>query len=363
MSRFSKTYPPLAGIGATLTLVAIVLFLLANYDQERLDARAAEAANELGTSLQVLSDMQRVTAIKRVMKEERNGETGHEVLEHFAEALFLAGIMIIFVEGPTHFIFGKLESIERASAEVKETEKTDKLIHLFTEKSEQLSAATWQAIFNRMIPREIGDGIVHMLKEEVCRLRPRYTVTISNRDYVDVPDGYVVVTRKLRYGLKNISGHPLKDHPIRIQTRNTTVGVSTLHDSQGVERVLPYIRSVQVHQSQTTNVQAANRTGWQTMVDLPVMHEDSEAWMVESEVEGLCQTTDRALYILMQPCAGLELTVINEEPKLVEVNLEKDVYLTNRQELKPIHEGAHTVSTAAGILTGTALSVSWHARP
>ena len=200
--------------------------------------------------------------------------------------------------------------------------------------------------------------IVDLLKCKVCRLRPIYVITLSNQNYVDVPAGRVVVTRELKYGLRNITGTQVPKHPIVIATRDTTVGEVTVEDRKGHKITLPRIHTVQIHHNPTFTVPFASRSFYRYEGDLPIMHRDQDAWMVQSNVQGMFLTTDRALYVLTQPCVGLEVVVLNEEPDLLDIG---DIYLTNGEKLEEKEES--TWVTNKGILSGTALSVSWRSRP
>ena len=95
MSDFWKVYSKLAGIGAMLCIFALLLYLYGEHDQRSMDRQTGEVVNTLSKSLPDLNEDDRRSVIKDELLREREAQTGHEIVEHIAEALFLAGLMII----------------------------------------------------------------------------------------------------------------------------------------------------------------------------------------------------------------------------------------------------------------------------
>jgi hypothetical protein len=126
--------------------------------------------------------------------------------------------------------------------------------------------------------------------------------------------------------------------------------------SDGVPLTLPRICTVLVNGER---VEITERMTFKHMLTLPRMDNANDAWEVFSEAEELLEVTDRVLYILSTPCYNLELNIVNESKDLIEV---QEVSITSaHQKLKEIVPGA-TWACESGLLSGTALVVSWKPR-
>jgi len=388
MKEFFGVFWKFGAIATVMFLGATICYLRAYQDPvvvERQVGQVVEQLDDLYRQHPTDSNEKRREVLEILVHEE-NREFSRVMWEHLAEALLLAGFMIVTVEGLTRYLASKevveantlvtgqfrtqtdelKQTFEGQTAELKRKFETQtaELAQKFESQTAELKQQTdlvssnvWNAIFNRLVPEEIGTEIKRILKSDVCRLRPSYTVVLSNQDYTDVPDGHVVVRRMMFYKLLNLTGGEVT-YPINFRTLNTTVGDTVLTAQDGTKVTLPRIRTVRINRNPET-LPTGQVTEYTCSVSLPKMSDRAQAWEVYSEVEGLSLTTDRALYILGAPCEGLEVQVMNHVPELLTVQ-DEDVCLTNgRDRLSPTTPQKWVCE--GGILTGTALSVPWRA--
>ena len=78
---------------------------------------------------------------------------------------------------------------------------------------------------------------------------------------------------------------------------------------------------------------------------------------IQSVVEEIAKVNDRALYVLREPCVGVELHIDNQIPHLVTL-LQDQVYLTSGTKRLKRNIGM-VWSYDHAVLSGTALSVAW----
>jgi hypothetical protein len=116
------------------------------------------------------------------------------VITHATNALIVAGILLLFVEGRRMKL-----SEEEHNAQKKE-----------------LVANIWRGISNLLIPAKIVEQLESLLYYKVIRTNCKYTITFKPLpDVVDpnsIPKGieYIVVQRALRFSALNISEGPVK---------------------------------------------------------------------------------------------------------------------------------------------------------
>ena len=141
---------------------------------------------------------------------------------HLAVSLFIAGMLVVSVDFAMRNMSRK-ESRER---------------------SEQVSKAIWRALLDRFVPPPVSLEIEGILKSEVCRLQPRYTVRILREPYVNIPANHIVVRRELSYKLKNLTPDTIPAYPVRAQLSDTFEAV--VHTREGEPVQLPGIRAVKI---------------------------------------------------------------------------------------------------------------------
>jgi hypothetical protein len=387
-------------------LIAIAMFLASatlNWYESRketsLDARVTEAVQGLDDLYaKHPGTQQKRDEIAKDLRSESRSDFTHLMLEHLAEALLLAGFMIVTAEAFTRHLSmtemaeGKLRLEEQFTDQNVEldrkfttqttmlttqfsdqtgtlakrfeeqerafTKKFDYQTEQFQKQTDLIAKNVWNSIFNRMVPPAISTEIEGILKSKICRVGLAYTVILSNKDYVDVPEGYVVVKRQMVYRLFNLTGSDLPE-TIRFQTRNSTVGNWDLTTRDGETVTLPRILNVSVH-GEEIDVPLDERTDFTYKVKLPQMASAKEAWQVDSEVEGLSLTTDRVLYMQPDPCDGLEVRVFNLMEDTIKVQ-DDEVYVTGGHHLSLTTKKRWVCNE--GILTGIALSIPWRAIP
>jgi hypothetical protein len=258
----------------------------------------------------------------------------------------LAEIMIITVEGLTRLM---------ASKEV--WENSSELSREIRSQADRVSENVWNAIFQRLVPRQIATEVKKILKADVCRIRPEYTVILTKAGYTDIPEGYIVVRRQLYYRLYNLTGAEIENSiPLRLYDPN---GDRVLSTAEGRKITLPRICELKVGKVPVP-ISAEQRTSLVHTIKLPKMEIEADALEVYSEVEGLQFVNDRALYSQSSPCFDLELSVINEVPNLVQIQAE-NVYLSTGEERLYQKTSSRWVCEG-GLMPGTALSVSWRAQ-
>jgi hypothetical protein len=371
MSKFLAAFRTFLAIAVVLFLAAAVCYFLAYDNPRSTDARVSKIAEELdGLYARNASPAEKREAIVSELVHENEMSFGRIIWEHLAEALFLAAIMIVAVEGFTSYLATKEAAEHNDALEREFTAQNDKLTGKFEEQNNrlvgqfetqatgfeekitQISNNVWRAIFQRLIPAQIATEVERILKSDVCRIRPQYTIILSRQGYTGIPANHIVVKRQLYYRLMNITPGDTPDS-VEIQTTNTTVGEITLTGKGGNSVVLPRICEVVINGVDYA-IGPEKRTHFSQAITLPKMTSEADAWGVRSEVEGVSLETDRVLYSLSAPCYGLEVHVINQLPELLQVS---NVYLTSNTPLRPTTKDKW--SCDAGLLPGTALSVSW----
>jgi hypothetical protein len=265
---------------------------------------------------------------------------------HLAEAFILAGVMILSVEGLTRYMAGR--------EQIKDTQRVSQQFHM---QANRVSANVWNAIFARLVPEQIATEIKRILKSDVCRIRPQYTVILTREPYENVPAGYIVVRRQLYYRLLNLTGGEVI-YPITIKVLSHT-GSFNIVAKSGSRLSLPRICELKIQGSAVSLGKDICTTTTHSLL-LPKMDKESEAWEVYSEVEELCRVSDRNSYVLTAPCYGLELQVINQLEDEIETPTDT-VYLTSGADPLRMTTPGKWV-TESGLLSGTTLSLSWKAR-
>jgi len=197
-----------------------------------------------------------------------------------------------------------------------------------------------------------------ILKEDVCRIRPEYTLILTKGEYTDIPSGYIVVKRQLYYRLLNLKGEQI-DKTIPIQVFDPG-GDRILTRPDGSKVTLPRICELNVDKV-SISMSDQERVSVAHPIKLREMKNESDAVEIYSEVEGLALMNDRALFSLTSPCYDLEFTVINEVPELVKI-IEENVYLSSGG-IRLRQKTSNKWTCQGGLLPGTALSVSWRALP
>lgn len=265
---------------------------------------------------------------------------------HLAEALLLAAVMIVAVEGPTRYLSARQEEnfVERISSG-------------FTDQVYEISANVWNAIFRKLVPDPIAIEVQKVLKSDICRLRPNYIITLSDGPYLGLRDDEIIVRRQLSYRLMNLTGDAL-EYPLKFTVKSHTEDRPfTLPN--GLPVVLPRIVEVRVRQKKC-DLDDSSRLQFKETVPLPAMSSEAQSWEVYSDIEEVLKTSDRTLYVQTAPCTGIDVLVINNSKK---VNVLRDnVYLTSGTE-RLVSSMDGRWSYDGGLLSGTGLSVAWEPVP
>jgi hypothetical protein len=338
-----KAYSWFFVIALVLIFAAVLIDRLTEEDPRHLDQQVSEILEKLSHQ----PDQEQRRLLVDELLSSRKEDFNHQWPEHLAEALFLAGIMIFTVEGVTKYIASKevWESSNELSQEIKD--QADRIVQ-----------NVWAAIFQRLLPPPLAAEVEKILKGDVCRIRPEYTVTLTKGGYTDVPEGFIVVRRQLYYRLKNLSGKELTTTiPLHLFD---PLGDRKVTKQDGSTVLLPRICELKVSRT-SVPISDAERTSLVHQIKLPKMDEDSDAVEIYSEVESLSLLNDRALYSQTAPCYDLELCVVNQIPDLVRVQ-ENNVYLSSGEK-RLYQKTPDRWACEGGLLTGTALSLSWAAVP
>jgi len=340
---FFKTY-------LWFVVIAFVLFLASSFFYRRAMEDPLQAEREISDVLKNL-DHQTESEQRQIILAEliraREESLNRQWYEHLAEALLLAGTMIVTAEGVTRYLSSKEIS-----------ENTGKITGEIRDQAERVSQNVWNAIFQRLVPNEIATEVKKILKSDVCRIRPEYTVVLTNGNYVDIPEGYIVVKRRLYYRLLNLTGGQIETTvPLQLYD---PVGDRQLTTDAGSKVTLPRICELKVNRV-TVPIPPEKRTAFEHTFNLPKMDAHSEAIEIYSEVEGLSLATDRSVYSLSAPCYDLQLSVVNEIPDRTRV-LENNVYVSSG-EGRLHQKTSSSWSCEGGLLPGCALAVSWKELP
>ncbi len=279
-----------------------------------------------------VSPEERRHLIMSIFIREQYGTLREGLCLHLAIALFVAGLLIIAVDSIVRTI----------------TKKE------FQKQTDMVSEAIWQAMLRRFVPEKVAKSLEAILRANVCRIRPQYTITFLRNPYQGVPDGKIVVRRELRYGLRNLTSERIPSFALRIQVETLEEAI-TVTDESGKAVHLPGIRTVKVGDK---DISFEPGKSLETAVCLHATPGDTD---VRTSAEELFDLNDRALYIITMPCLGLELSVVNQVPDIIE--LQKDgVFLTGGWVDK-LHRTQETLwETHEAILPGTVLVVSWKPR-
>jgi hypothetical protein len=229
--------------------IAILLFLGATFCYRQSDENPRAFDQEVSSVLkkiQGVSDAEQRQIIAEEVLNQRNEYLGHQHFEHLGEALLLAGIMILTAEGITRYM---------ASKEI--WEDSNALSRQIQTQADQVSKNVWNAIFKRLVPNPVAAEVEKLLKTNICRVRPEYTVILSKSGYVDAPHGCVVIKRRLYYRLLNLRGE-VYDHIIRISVDHSLPD-TTLTTADGKRVTLPRICEFKVKGKDVT-LTAAQRT-------------------------------------------------------------------------------------------------------
>jgi hypothetical protein len=333
MKDFWKFYGALCGFSILLFIAAFILYLV-TFQDPMLESREVSRILKTLDGLYVhqAENDEKRTVIMNELIHERQLDFSRVMSERAAEALILAGVMIIIVEGLTHY-----DASKRAQQD-----------------KEEISRNVWNAIFDRLVPEEIGAEIQRILKSDICRINPRYVVTLAHNPYSDLPSDHIIVKRELSYRLHNLTGGETQ-YPITIRVLSHA-GEFTLADPNGAAINLPRITAVRIGKEEIS-LTASQRVFFSEVKMLPRMDTDEDAWEIYSEVEEVYTTNDRALYVLTAPCYELELQVLNQIPHLVKLQTENTYLTIDRDRLKKIAPDRWRAQ--GGILSGTALSLSW----
>jgi hypothetical protein len=339
---FLRAYAWFALIAVALVLVSLYLYGISDENPQKLDSEVSHVLQQLQTT----ADPEHRGLILEELMRSRNEYLHDQEIEHLAEALLLAGMMILTVEGLTRFI---------ASKEV--WENSNNLTKEIVKQADRVSENVWKAIFQRMVPAPVAIEVEKLLRSDVCRIRPQYTLVLSRFDYTDIPEGFVVSRRQLIYRLFNLTGEPLERVlPLRVYD---SVPESELTKRDSTKVKLPRILEVSVNKA-PVQINENQRTSLDYVVELPKMSSESEALEIYSEVESLCRLNDRALYLQTMPCCDLELFVFNDVEDLIEIQRENVYVSAGAGRLRMRTKNSWVCD--GGLLPGSALSVMWKAR-
>ena len=160
--------------------------------------------------------------------------------------------------------------------------------------------------------------------------------------------------RELLYRLRNLTCDAIPNYEIKSKVYPRGDEVEML-DENGSRVALPAIKEVTVDGKALSinNPEEVNEK-----IPLKKMASAEQAVEVRSVAEELFSTRDNAIYIITEPCVGLELRIVNEAPELIQIDPE-NVFLSGRwgNRLRRDMDGGWTCN--AGILPGTVLVVSW----
>lgn len=345
MKHFLKHYGVSLGIVAVLAIVAMFLYKIAYEDPRTTQHRVDEIVSKMDRLYaHDATAADKNDAILDALLREQAGDFRRVVYGHLALALTIAAVLILTVESITRYMTNR---------ELRAN--TDSLIGELQTHAETVATNVWKGIFNRLVPQKIAEEVQQILKSDVCRINPEYTVIFAHTPDLHLPDGFVVVKRRFYYRLWNLTSGQC-DYPIRI-TVTSPMGDISVRTTKGDEIcVFPRILKLTVRKEEIP-LDDSQRTAVVLPVKLNKMETANDAWEVYSEVEELYNVTDTALYILAAPCYDLRLDIVNEVPTLLELQRES-VRLTNGSErLRETSPDRWTCHT--GVLSGTALALSW----
>ncbi len=266
------------------------------------------------------------------MFHEHKADFRHTLLGHLSIAFFVAALLILTVDSITRSMTNRE----------------------FKEHANSVSQNVWNAIFKRLVPSPIAVEVERLLRSQVCRIRPHYTVTFPHNAYIGIPHGYVVVRRQLFYRLRNLTGAPVSYNVTVTVISHTPDHTLKTHVGQH-DKILPAICKLSVDKKE---VAITNRINLSHTITLPRMMTDHETIEVFSEVEEMLEVSDRAIYVLKEPCFDLELTVINQNQDQIEVKTDQVLITSGAERLRETTPG--TWFAEGGVLPGTALLVPWN---
>lgn len=344
MKHFLKHYGASLAIVALLLIAAAFCYKIAYEDPRTTQHRVNEILSKMDRlyARQATPQDKNEAMLDELLREQA-GDFRRVLYEHLALALTIAALLILSVESVTRYMTNR---------ELRAN--TEALIRELQTHAETVATNVWKGIFNRLVPPQIAEEVQQILKQDVCRISPEYTVIFAHTPELDLPADLVLVRRRLYYRLWNLTNAEC-EYPITINVTSPTGDVS-VNAKNGKMYTFPRICKLEVRKT-AIDLTDSQRTRIVHTVKLNRMETMADAWEVYSEVEELYNLTDTALYVLSAPCYDLRLDILNEVPALLELQRDMIHLTSGRDRLKettPDKWACHT-----GVLSGTALAVSW----
>jgi hypothetical protein len=183
----------------------------------------------------------------------------------------------------------------------------------FAEDRKAVAQDVWKAVTGRLVHPSISDEIENILKSTVTKYDVRYKITLSKLLYGNIPEGFIVLRRELRYSLLNMAGVPLS-HSIFSTIIGHTDQNLRLHLPAGGEVGLPrhiLFRVDGKELSPETSTQIHHPLDLDASTD--PQHE------IEIVSDELLRETDRSFYVTLSLAVNLDVLIVNDCPELVEV--------------------------------------------
>jgi hypothetical protein len=123
---------------------------------------------------------------------------GVHIAQHLSVAFWVASFSIVGIE---------------INAKRRAREELDRFIREFEKFKGAVSENVFEAVIGRVVPGQIVEEVKELLRSAFIKTECEYTIRFVRR-YDDMPDGYCVLRRDLRFKVNNLSAHPAT-FPIR----------------------------------------------------------------------------------------------------------------------------------------------------
>lgn len=248
---------------------------------------------------------------------------------HVALALFVAGILILFIEIHSH-----QERRKEARTYIS-----------------SVAANVWRAVSGRLVPDEICKEIDGILKADILKEDCQYTITIGVQ-YEGLSEIYVVVRRELSYFARNLTGVPSTNYTVVSSIKNDLPDLDVTFEGKAIK--LPMHLKCEIEGQEivpSKYLVPDNRRELRYNFSLP-RDGTRRVYLVWDEV---CRLSDANFYITFTPIKDLTVRVIclGGRVRLKEIRL----LHPRTADFVALQEDLWTFK--GGILPGQGFSISW----
>ncbi|HXO18490.1 MAG TPA: hypothetical protein VOA87_01045 [Thermoanaerobaculia bacterium] len=257
-----------------------------------------------------------------------------EMITHIAVGFLVAGIIIVALEFNAHRLLHRQ-------------------VHGFLE---SVSKNVFQALLERIVPKEIFEEMNDILRGKVIRKNCEYVITFA-KHYPDMPRDYFVIRRILTFTVENLLNEPT-DFPVRsIYSGSEDLASAAWMGRQYHLKLMVDNQQVEIKKGKNLLV----RNGL-TVLHHPVHLGSKGSAEVFLQSEEPCRIdASRNSYIQGTPAIGIRVNIHNELPDVIEI-LSVQMNHPARELMKTTPELGRYVLDRA-FLPGQGFEIAWKTLP